>query len=164
VARGDDHDASCVPLHQRASAPKEEPARGAPVIGIPVSSVVALSAATALRASSRLVSALSCSVFAGQMAMSRCWRAGPSEPSDPTPELLGCSLSCPKGGERRALQGPEAVWRRATGSPTNDEKKLRPLVAGVKSEATTPSSTVRLDRAAMPTRCALRPARRTGRV
>ena len=41
-------------------------------LGIPVSSVVALSAATALRASSRLVSALSCSVSAGQMALSRC--------------------------------------------------------------------------------------------
>jgi len=66
--------------------------------------------------------------------------------------LFECSLSCPEGGERRALQGPEAAWRRATVSPTNDENKLRPLLVGVKSHPhraiRTPSntSTAHLDR------------------
>lgn len=71
MARGEDHDAPCVPLHQGRALREEEPAPGAPVMEIPVSSVVALSAKTALRASSRLVSALSCSVSTGQLAMTR---------------------------------------------------------------------------------------------
>ena len=92
MTRGDLHDASVVPQHKER-APEEEPAQGAPdTLGIPVSSVGALSGATALGASSRLVSVLSCSVALCQMAMSRCRRAGPSEPSDLMPECWVLAL------------------------------------------------------------------------
>lgn len=62
--------------------------------------------------------------------------SGTSEPSEPTPELFGCSLSCPDGDGREALQGPETAWSRATESPTNDDKKLRPLHVVVKANHT----------------------------
>jgi hypothetical protein len=62
VARGGDHDASCAPVHRRAGSPEEEPTRGASVVGTSGRCRSAPTIATALRASSRVVSALSCSV------------------------------------------------------------------------------------------------------
>ena len=59
VARGDDHDASSALPHPRAGSPEEEPARGASDVGDSGSSVGVPSAATALRANSRVVNALS---------------------------------------------------------------------------------------------------------
>jgi hypothetical protein len=62
VTRGDGHDASCAPPHRRTGSPEEEPARGTSVVGGSGGCRSAPTVATALRASSRLVSARSCSV------------------------------------------------------------------------------------------------------
>ena len=62
VTRGDDHDASRAPLHRRASSPEENPREVPLSLGSSGRCRSAPTAATALRASSRLVSALSCSV------------------------------------------------------------------------------------------------------
>src|SRR5262245_17393466 len=62
VARGGDHDAPMRPRHGTAGSPEEDPARGAFAVGSSGLCRSAPTAATALRASSRMVSALSCCV------------------------------------------------------------------------------------------------------